>query len=287
MVENPAHNKGLQRYLGDIADIQPLERIEEKKLLIKAQNGDKEAMDKLVLCNLKFVVKIASKYQGRGLSLSELISEGNLGLIKSIHKFDTSRETKLITYAVWWIQQTIQKALYEKNSLIRIPSKRVSAINKINMISQKHKAKKGEKARIKDIAEEMDIDTKRAEKIIKQTPTVIPLENMYGDEDALSIMDAVAEDSLYSENIDPKKIYYRKKIRDKINRKIDKLSPRDARIVTEYFGFGEDDKGKNFAQIARNIGLSRERVRQIFKQIIEDLRKETVNEVDIDYLLDL
>src|SRR6056297_883206 len=107
MVDNPSQDKGLQKYLSDIADIEPLPKKEEKELLIKAQDGDKEAMDKLVRSNLKFVVKVAAKFQGRGLSLSELISEGNLGLIKAINKFDTSRDTKLITYAVWWIQQAI------------------------------------------------------------------------------------------------------------------------------------------------------------------------------------
>lgn len=289
MVENPADNQGLQNYLADIADIDPLSREEERSLLLKAQKGDKEAMDKLVRSNLKFVVKIASKFQNRGLPLSELISEGNLGLIKAINKFDTSRGTKIITYAVWWIRQAIQFALYEKNRLIRIPSKRITALNKINKIKKEYKTKKGEKASLKDIAEELEIDEKRASKILKETASVVSLDNIFGDQDALGRLnvDNPGNETFYSQHIDPKRIYYRKKLQDKINNKMETLSPRDAQIIREYFGFGDTDKGKNFAEIAREIGLSRERVRQIFKQIIEEMREETVNEVDIDYLLDL
>jgi len=119
------------------------------------------------------------------------------------------------------------------------------------------------------------------------TTDIVPLENMYGDTDALSRMAAkkVTAPSYHEDLIDPKKLYYKKKLHDKINKKIKTLNPRDARIIEEYFGFGDDDKGKNFAQIARDLGLSRERVRQIFKQILEELRKETIDEVDIDYLL--
>lgn len=290
MVDNPAHDKGLQNYLSDIADIDPLPRKKEKELLIKAQEGDKEAMDELVRSNLKFVVKVATKFQGRGLSLSELISEGNLGLIKAINKFDTSRETKLITYAVWWIQQAIRYAVYEKSQLIRIPSKAVSTLNKIKSAKQRHKAQEGEEATVGEIAKEVDINRSKAKSLMKQDRDVVSLDKIYGEDNALGRMNAHQisdKESFYSENIDPKKIYYKKKLRDRINKKIDELSPRDARIIKEYFGFGEEDKGKNFAQIARQIGLSRERVRQIYKKIIEDLRKEAVNEVDIDYLLDL
>lgn len=289
MVENPADNQGLQNYLADIANIDPLSREEEKILLIKAQKGDKKAMKKLIRSNLKFVVKIASKFQNRGLPLSELISEGNLGLIKAINKFDTTRETKLITYAVWWIRQTIQYALYEKNRLIRIPSKRITTINKISKIQKNHKAKKGENASLEEIAEQLGIDEERTEKILNERARVISLDSIYGDNDALDRLDVSSKDtqSFYSQNIDPKRIYYRKKLQDKINHKMETLSPRDARIIKDFFGFGDTDKGKNFAEIAREIGLSRERVRQIFKQIIEEMREETVDEVDIDYLLDL
>jgi len=290
MVDNPSQDKGLQNYLSNIADIDPLPREEEHKLLKKAQDGDKKAMDKLVRSNLKFVVKVASKFQGRGLSLSELISEGNLGLIKAINKFDTSRETKLITYAVWWIQQAIRYAIYEKSKLIRVPSKAVTTLNKIKSAKQKYKAKSGEEASIKEIAEEVDINKSKAKSLLKQDRDIVSLDKIYGEDNALGRMDAHQvsdKESFYSENIDPKKIYYKKKLRDRINKKIDELSPRDARIIKEYFGFGEDDKGRNFAQIAREIGLSRERVRQIYKKIIEELRKEAVDEVDIDYLLDL
>ncbi len=284
---NPAEDRGLQKYLSDIADFPILSREEERGLVTKAQSGDEKAMNKLIESNLKFVVKVASKFQGKGLSLSELISEGNLGLIKAIKRFDLSRETKLITYAVWWIQQSIQYAIYEKNRLIRIPAKTITTISKIRDARRKHRAKSGEEATVEEIAEKVDVKKEKALELMNTTTDIVPLENMYGDADALSRMAAkkVTAPSYHEDIIDPKKLYYRKKLHDKINKKIKTLNPRDARIIEEYFGFGDDDKGKNFAQIAREIGLSRERVRQIFKQILEELRKETVDEVDIDYLL--
>lgn len=284
---NPAEDKGLQKYLSDIADIPTLSREEERVLIKKAQSGDEKAMNKLIESNLKFVVKVASKFQGKGLSLSELISEGNMGLIKAIKRFDLSKNTKLITYAVWWIQQSIQYAIYEKNRLIRIPAKTITTISKIEDAKQKHRAKSGTDATAEEIADKVHVKEEKALELMNTTTDIVPLENMYGETDALSRMTAkkVSQPSYREELIDPKKIYYRKKLHDKINKKIKALNPRDARIIKEYFGFGEDDKGKNFAQIARELGLSRERVRQIFKQIIEELRKETVDEVDIDYLL--
>ncbi len=284
---NPAEDRGLQKYLSDIADFPILSREEERGLVTKAQSGDEKAMNKLIESNLKFVVKVASKFQGKGLSLSELISEGNLGLIKAIKRFDLSRETKLITYAVWWIQQSIQYAIYEKNRLIRIPAKTITTISKIRDARRKHRAKSGEEATVEEIAEKVDVKKEKALELMNTTTDIVPLENMYGDADALSRMAAkkVTAPSYHEDIIDPKKLYYRKKLHDKINKKIKTLNPRDAHIIEEYFGFGDDDKGKNFAQIAREIGLSRERVRQIFKQILEELRKETVDEVDIDYLL--
>jgi len=284
---NPAEDKGLQKYLSDIADIPTLSREEERVLIKKAQSGDEEAMNKLIESNLKFVVKVASKFQGKGLSLSELISEGNMGLIKAIKRFDLSKNTKLITYAVWWIQQSIQYAIYEKNRLIRIPAKTITTISKIEDAKQKHRAKSGDEATAEEIADKVHVKEEKALELMNTTTDIVPLENMYGETDALSRMAAkkVSQPSYREEMGDPKKIYYRKKLHDKINKKIKALNPRDARIIQEYFGFGEDDKGKNFAQIARELGLSRERVRQIFKQIIEELRKETVDEVDIDYLL--
>jgi len=298
-MENPAEDKGLQKYLSNIADIPTLSREEEKQLIIKAQNGDQSAMNKLIESNLKFVVRVASKFQGKGLTLSELISEGNIGLIKAIKRFDVKRNTKLITYAVWWIRQAIRYAIYEKNRLIRIPAKAISTLNKIEDAKQKHRASKGEEASLKELAKEVNIKGKKAKDLIAQQTDIISLDEITYSKrnppagglseypDALSRIKArkITDTSFEENQDDPKKIYYRKKIKEKINKKIGKLSPRDAHIIKEYFGFGEDDKGKNFAQIARELGLSRERVRQIFKKILKDLRKEAVNEVDIDYLL--
>ena len=121
MSENVYNDKGLQQYLKDISKIPTLSREEENRLAIKAKNGDKEALNKLIESNLKFVVRVATKYQNRGLSFNELISEGNQGLIKAIEKFDPDKNIKLISYAVWWIKQSILQAIAEQSRLVRLP----------------------------------------------------------------------------------------------------------------------------------------------------------------------
>jgi len=134
MAENVFEDKALQNYLNEIAKNDPYSREEEYELAIKAKKGDQEAINKLVNANLKFVVKVASRYQNRGLSLSELISEGNVGLIKAIEKFEPEKHNKLISYAVWWIRQKILFALAEKTNVIRMPLGKANIANKINKI---------------------------------------------------------------------------------------------------------------------------------------------------------
>ena len=287
MTENPAEDRGLQKYLSDIAKLPVLSKKEERALLEKAKKGDKKAMDKIIESNLKFVVKVASKFQNRGLSLSELISEGNIGLIKSIKRFDLGKDTKLITYAVWWIKQAIRSAIYEKNRLIRIPAKTVSTMYRIEDARQKHLAIEGKDADIEQIAQKVGVDEKRAEELINKDLNIVSLDEIYDENNMLSRKDVqkVSSQKTNSEKDDPQKIYRRKKLMKKINKVIEKLSERDAHIIKEYLGLNKEQEGKNFAQIAREINLSRERVRQIVYDIIEKLKKEVESEVDIDYLL--
>ncbi|MBC8313349.1 MAG: RNA polymerase sigma factor RpoD/SigA [Candidatus Cloacimonetes bacterium] len=287
MTENPAEDKGLQKYLSDIAKLPVLSEKEEISLLKKVKSGDEEAMKKIVESNLKFVVKVASKFQNKGLSLSELISEGNLGLIKAIDKFDLSKNTKLITYAVWWIRQAIRSAIYEKNRLIRIPAKTVSTMFRIEDARQKLHAVEGEYADIEQIAQKVGVNEKRAEELLNKNLNTVSLDEVYDDNDILSRKDVqkVSSQKIDLEDDDPQKIFKRKKILEKIEKVIEKLSKRDAHIINEYLGLNEMQEEKNFAQIAREINLSRERIRQIVNEIIEKLKNEIESEGDIDYLL--
>ncbi|MFA7544074.1 MAG: sigma-70 family RNA polymerase sigma factor, partial [Candidatus Cloacimonadaceae bacterium] len=135
---NVFQDEALQAYLQDISKFDSLSKEEEYELGIKAKEGDQEAINRLIQSNLKFVAKVAAKYQGRGLSLSELISEGNIGLIRAIEKFDPSKDVKLISYAIWWIKQRILQALSEKSSLIRLPMGKASEVNRIRATQERH-----------------------------------------------------------------------------------------------------------------------------------------------------
>lgn len=148
-------DKALQNYLNEISKFKTLSREEEHDLAIKAKNGDVDAMNKLIQANLKFVVKIASRYQNRGLSLSELISEGNIGLIKAIEKFDPDKDIKLISYAIWWIKQRIMLAVSEKSSLIRVPMGKSSAAHRVKLTQDRYFTETGKIATPDELSEKM------------------------------------------------------------------------------------------------------------------------------------
>ena len=284
MAENVFNDRALQSYLSEIARIKPLSREKEIELAIKAKQGDKKALDKLVTANLKFVVKVAARYQNRGLTLSELISEGNMGLIKAIDKFDPERHNKLISYAVWWIKQKILFALAEKTTVIRMPLGKANIANKIKLARDKVFSETGHKASIEEISKMTHLNKKAIDKISKQKVSTFSLDNSSFTKrhEKVSLHDFLED----SEILDPKTLYYRDKVKGSIEESISKLPPREAYIVKQYFGL-EGDRSKNFAQIGEELGLSRERVRQIQKKALQKILEETYKEVenDIDYLI--
>lgn len=280
-MSNAFEDKALQSYLNNISKYPSLSKEEEKELAIKAKEGDLAAKEKLINSNLKFVVKIASNYQNRGLSLSELVSEGNLGLIKAIEKFDPDKDIKLISYAVWWIKQKILFALAEKTSLIRIPVGLSQAATKIKNIKEKIMVEQGYSPSSSEISDELEI----SKKVIKQvsdamTDTLSLDEVSYSaNYDEMSMMDFIED----LEFLDPKTLLYKERLQKKIEQSIDKLDKRENFIVKSYFGLDGFDE-KNFAEIAKDIGISRERVRQIqkeaLKKILKAVYKEKENEID-------
>lgn len=284
MSENVFEDKALQSYLNQIAKIKPLSREEEMELAYKAKKGDKKAIEKLVTANLKFVVKIAAKYQNRGLTLAELISEGNMGLIKAIEKFEPEQHNKLISYAVWWIRQKILFALAEKTSVIRMPLGKANIANKVKFAQDKVFSETGQKATLEELSEITDLDKKAIKKINKQMVKTMSIddESYTNKHEKLSISNFLEDKDM----LDPKTLYYREKVQDSIEESINKLPPREAYIVKQYFGL-EGDNSKNFAQIGEELGLSRERVRQIQKKALQEIMKDAYKEMenDIDYLI--
>lgn len=271
-------DKALQNYLNEISKYKTLSREEEHELGIKARNGDAEAMNRLIQSNLKFVVKIASRYQNRGLSLSELISEGNIGLIKAIEKFDPEKDIKLISYAIWWIKQRIMLAVSEKSSLIRVPMGKSSAAHRVKATQDRIFAETGELASTDELSERMHLTGKSIDQLKGQIPETSSFDEILSTDD---FQDYTAKDLLVDkEGSDPQSLYYHERMQEKINSAIDKLDAREADIIRTYFGLNESHESRNFAQIAERVGLSRERVRQIQKEALKKILHEIRPEED-------
>ncbi len=265
-------DKALQNYLKEISKFPTLSREEEHELGIRARAGDTEAINKLVQSNLKFVVKIASRYQNRGLSLSELISEGNIGLIKAIEKFDPDKDIKLISYAIWWIKQRIMLAVSEKSSLIRVPMGKSSSVHRIKATQDRIFSETGETASSEELSEKMNLPEKSIEQLRGQLVETTSFDDLMQSSDfqEFTTRDAIEDKDL----VDPQKIYYHDRMQERIHKAIDKLDQREADIIRTYFGLNESHESKNFAQIAETMGLSRERVRQIQKEALKKMLSE-------------
>jgi RNA polymerase primary sigma factor len=280
--ESVFSDKALQNYLNEISKYKALPRELEQELAVKARNGNEEALNKLIQSNLKFVVKIASRYQNRGLSLSELISEGNIGLIKAIEKFEPGKDIKLISYAIWWIKQRIMLALSEKNSLIRVPLGKSSQANRIKAVSDKVFTRTGQNPSNSELSELMEIDPKMIDQLRSNIVDTLSIDEVTMTSGNQEIN--IGENLEDKQTLDPQTLYYRERLKKKLKRAIDNLEDREAEIIRTYYGINKQQKSRNFAQIAEKMGLSRERVRQIqkeaLKKILSDLQPEEEKLVD-------
>lgn len=280
--ESVFSDKALQNYLNEISKYKALPRELEHELAIKAGKGDAEALNTLIQANLKFVVKIASRYQNRGLTLSELISEGNIGLIKAIEKFDPDKDIKLISYAIWWIKQRIMLAISEKNSLIRVPLGKSSQANKLRAISDKMYGSTGKAPSDEELSLLMDVDPKMIDQLRGNIIDTVSIDEM--------AMTSGNQEINISENLedkhtaDPQSSFYKERTQQKLKQAIDNLDTREAEIIRTYYGINKQHRARNFAQIAETMGLSRERVRQIqkeaLKKILNGLKPEEEKLVD-------
>ncbi len=271
-------DQALQSYLKEISKFKALSREEEHDLGIRARNGDIEAINKLVQANLKFVVKIASRYQNRGLSLSELISEGNIGLIKAIEKFDPDKDIKLISYAIWWIRQRIMLAVSEKSSLIRVPLGKSSSAHRVKATQERIYSETGESASSEELGEVMHLTGKSVEQLQGTLVETTSYDDIIQGSDYQNFD---TRDLLRDEELaDPQKMYHRDRMTERLNKAIDKLDKREADIIRTYYGLNADQESQNFAQIAETMGLSRERVRQIQKEALKKILAELQPEED-------
>jgi len=254
-------------YLEQINKIPLLNREEEDKLSRAARDGDQAAKEKLIKANLRFVVSIAKKYQTSGISLLDLINEGNMGLIKAAEKFDTDRGYHFISYAVWWIRQAIILAISQKTSLIRLPLNRTADMQKIEKVHKKLENKLGREPIPGEIAEELDMDDEEINHLRNISQDYISLDATYGDSEDTTILSMVEDSRIES----PDKKVLDDSLKDALNAVLDTLTVSEREILKMRFGM-DGYKPMSLQQIGEKFKLSKERIRQIEKKAIRRLR---------------
>ena len=259
----------LDQYLQEIGQISLLKPGEEVELARRIKQGDGEALHKLVRSNLRFVVSVAKKYQGQGLTLSDLINEGNYGLMKAASRFDETRGFKFISYAVWWIRQAILHALAEQSRIVRLPLNRIGTISKIRKTSARLSQDLKRSPSVDELAAELDIKPHKVREALSQSARHISMDAPFGDDDDHSLLDLLPE----TDNASPDDQLMGESIRIDVERALVSLPPREAEITRLYFGIGHKHP-KTLDEIGRRFGLTRERVRQIKERALRKLRQK-------------
>jgi len=256
-------------YLKEINKIPLLSREEEEKYARLAAKGNKNARDILVKSNLRFVVNIAKKYRNYGIDLCDLISEGNIGLLNAIEKFDVERKYHFISYAVWWIRQAILKAIGEKSRMIRLPLNRVGEVVQIEKVKKEYISVNGTEPEIKDIAAHLSLSEEHIREMISISREHISFESpvISSEKDSAQMGDYI-EDTMYKQ---PDEHLIDKSIKEDINKLLSELSIKEADIIEQRFGLNGECP-QSLSEIGDKYNLTKERIRQIEKKAIERLQ---------------
>ncbi len=254
-------------YLDQINRIPLLTREQEDTLARATRDGDQRAKDELIKSNLRFVVSIAKKYQTSGISLLDLINEGNLGLIKAAEKFDPDRGYHFISYAVWWIRQSIMLAISQKASLIRLPLNRTADLQKIERVHKKLENKFGREPSANEIAEELDMDNEEINHLRNITQDFVSLDSTLGDSEDTTILDMIVDPKADS----PDEQVFEESLINSLNEVLDTLTDSEKEILCMRYGLNGYEP-MSLQQIGDKFNLSKERIRQIEKKAIRRLR---------------
>jgi RNA polymerase primary sigma factor len=258
----------LSVYLREINKIPLLTRAEEIDLARRAAKGLQDAKDKLIKANLRFVVNVAKKYQNQGLTLSDLISEGNLGLITAVDKFDVEKGYHFISYAVWWIKQSILKAICEKSRMIRLPLNRANELLQIEKVKREIGSNKDGEADIDEIADFLDMDKSRINDLINASKEFVSLETpLSSDKDANTISDLMED----TKGADPEEILINNTLQDSIEEVLSTLTEKESNVIKYRFGLN-GERPHSLKEIGDKYNLTKERIRQIEKKAISRLR---------------
>ncbi|MDR0829401.1 MAG: RNA polymerase sigma factor RpoD/SigA [Prevotellaceae bacterium] len=269
----------LDKYLQEIGREELITIEQEVELAQKIRKGDRTALNRLVQANLRFVVSVAKQYQNQGLSLPDLIDEGNLGLIKAAEKFDETRGFKFISYAVWWIRQSILQALAEQSRIVRLPLNQVGSLNKINKAFSKFEQENERLPSAEELAEELEIPVDKISDTIKVSGRHISVDAPFVEGEDNSLLDVLMNDD--SPNADSKLMS--ESLLTEIDRALDSLLGERERDIIKMF-FGINCQERTLEEIGDEFGLTRERVRQIKEKAIRRLRNNSKNKLLKAYL---
>ena len=259
-------SKALDRYLGEIGREELISVQDEVELARRIRQGDHKALDKLVRANLRFVVSVAKQYQNQGLSLPDLINEGNLGLIRAAQKFDETRGFKFISYAVWWIRQSILQALAEQSRIVRLPLNQVGSLNKINKERSRFEQEYERLPSAEELADRLELAPEKVADTMKVSGRHVSVDAPFADGEENSLLDVLVNDDIPT----PDRQLNHESLAKEINRALQQLDDRERAIVQMFFGIGGQEM--TLEEIGAKFDLTRERVRQIKEKAIRRLK---------------
>lgn len=263
----------LDKYLQEIGHEKMISSDEEVALAQRIKNGDRKALDELTRANLRFVVSVAKQYQNQGLSLPDLINEGNMGLIKAAKKFDETRGFKFISYAVWWIRQSILQAIAEQSRIVRLPLNQVGSVNKVSRAASKFEQMHERRPSADEIAEDVNLPEEKVEAAMKSHSRHLSVDAPFADGEENSLLDIIPNRNSPSADRE----LLKESLRDEVERMLQLLNEREREVITAFFGIGQPEL--TLEEIGDKYGLTRERVRQIKEKAIRRLRHSTKNKL--------
>lgn len=269
----------LDKYLQEIGKVDLISPEEEVELARRIKKGDKVALGKLVKANLRFVVSVAKQYQNQGMSLPDLINEGNLGLIKAAQRFDETRGFKFISYGVWWIRQAILQSLAEQARIVRLPVNKIGSINKINRAFARLEQEFEREPSSQEIADVLQLAPEEVKEVLKSNGRTVSMDAPISSEEDNDMYDVLEND----DNPSPDKHLMNESLTYEIERALSTLSPREAKVIKLYFGINLKHP-LTLEEIGEELGLTRERVRQIKEKALKRIQYTTRSKILKTYL---
>ncbi len=271
-------SESLEKYLQEIGKEEMISVEEEVELAQRIRKGDRQALERLTKANLRFVVSVAKQYQNQGLSLADLINEGNVGLIKAAEKFDETRGFKFISYAVWWIRQSILQAIAEQSRIVRLPLNQVGSVNKINRMLSKFEQENERRPSVEEISQEINLPEEKVDEAMSANTRHVSVDAPFAEGDEGSLLDVLINES--SPMADRQLVM--ESLQAEIKQALRILNERERNVIEAFFGINSPEM--TLEEIGDKYGLTRERVRQIKEKAIRRLREGTKNKMLKAYL---